>query len=159
MAIFTGKDADLSIAAYHSTPVRTMFGSGNDGDLELPQLSDARITRWALHTHRQMVDVTPKDSDVERWAPGPGGGMCLLRGWVDASPGAAFEPGRYDPPAASTGKGLLITLFLDLSTPELGVKYQFDGRLEMLNVVAPIDGPQSFSAIVRVDGEIAIHWR
>lgn len=158
MAIRTGTDADLSIAAYNTGVTKSMFGSSvSGGSNNIAQLSYTRVTRWALHTHRQMVDVTPKDSDVTRWQPGPGGGFCAVRGWVEAEPDLGFDPGRYDVPS-STGQGLVVQLFFDLATPETGLNYKFDGRLEMLNVTVPIDGPQNFAAIIRVDSEIEVNW-
>lgn len=157
MAVRTGADADILFYAFDAADAHSIFGSQTSGgSITKGKLNDTRVARWALHTHRVMKNVTPMDSDASKWAPGPGGGVCLLKGWIDTDLGtpAASNPGRYD----SAVTGATIVLYFDAATPNLTYRYQFEGRVEMFNVVAPVDGPQNFAAMVRVDGDITIIW-
>lgn len=137
-----------------------MFGSDKpNGTLFFGELADTRVTRWALHTQRRMKNLTPMNSDTDRWVPATGGGFCALRGWIEGSTILQVDPGRYDFGRAEDGStGIQVQLFCNAEATLTDYYYKFDGRLEMLNIAAPVDGPQNFAAVIRVDGDIEIKW-
>ncbi len=166
MAIVTGANGSISLAAHNDDDdASVMFGDDTGSQSSTAaMIYDGRINNWTLITHRQMNDATPMGVDADEFYPGSGGGVVLVRGWIDSTDtGLTTNVGKYNReigafvPGAEDSDFTALLVLSDKVGADVR-KYRMHGWVENLRIENPVDAPQRFSGLIRVSGDISIVW-